>query len=98
MNHDDAYRPSPPDVDVYRPTTPDWREAWEGFLAGHWTREMPQREGTYFLATDNGYGGTNVVYQHEGVFKSQRSWGAWWWSEPTPDLPKPPIGAVDDHA
>lgn len=69
-------------------------DRWMKFLGGHWTTEMPQKPGQYFLATLQGEltGDMAVVYEESrgsGVIKSARSWGGYWWSEPTPNLPRP---------
>lgn len=69
-------------------------DAWTRFLDGRWQQEMPERIGEYPVATRSGdLGETRIVYRHEGklhVANSVSGWGGWWWSEPLPDLPKPP--------
>ena len=69
---------------------------WEQFLTGHWQRELPKVEGRYLLATKQGEptSETVVVYRDPRTcdIRGQKSWGGWYWSEPTPDLPAAPPG------
>jgi hypothetical protein len=70
------------------------RKRWDKFLNGHWQREMPQKRGRFRLASVDGsfvpeFG---IIYfdPTEKKYCSVSNWGGWWWSEPMPDLPKPP--------
>ncbi|WNM70235.1 hypothetical protein [Myxococcus phage Mx1] len=71
-----------------------YAKAWQKFLAGHWQKELPSREGTYPIATTAGdQAGTSIVYiyPNTGEACSVRPWGGYWWSEPIPDLPPPVV-------
>lgn len=67
---------------------------WTKFLQGHWTKEMPLRTGVYSLADYKGRhcGDKGVIYIDPKTksFKAVESWGGYWWSVPTPDLPPVP--------
>lgn len=68
---------------------------WKKFLAGHWQREMPAKEGKYPTASHNGTQCAYIVVYldpKDNVMKSYpKGWGGWWWSEPIPDMPKAPV-------
>lgn len=73
------------------------REKWENFLHGEWTKKRPTREGSYPTATRDGeYAGLrSIAFTSNGVYENGHHerdycWGAFWWSVPLPDLPKPP--------
>lgn len=74
----------------------DWEASlkWTEFLQGHWTREMPLRSGTYFLADSKRRqcGERGIVYLNPetNLPKSVDSWGGYWWSVPIPNLPSVP--------
>lgn len=58
---------------------------------GHWTREMPQKEGHYTGRALNPGGNVDLyIYKDGDTFKSTHAWGAWWWSEPIPEFPPAP--------
>ena len=69
---------------------------WDTFLNGCWQRTLPQKLGTYPTADREGNRATDrVIVIHprtkEIAEASCLSWAGWWWSEPYPNLPKPPI-------
>lgn len=73
--------------------TPEHSYTWAKFLAGHWQKETPSAEGAFPTAARAGeYSGLQVVYRHPDTkeFMLVRGHGGWFWSEPLPELPKPP--------
>ena len=80
------------------------RRKWAKFLNGTWTTNAPQEPGTYPLAAPKGDAENppgilmNVVATEDGLHyalpgRSQTGscpWGGWFWSQPLPNLPKPP--------
>lgn len=66
---------------------------WTMFLGGHWQKDMPQRAGEFYILDSDG-----IQLQHNVFWTPLRGCYAalgkkdvvWWWSEPIPDLPKPP--------
>lgn len=71
---------------------------WERFASGHWVKDMPLRAGRYPTATRDGLCAEDisVVELSPGRFQSVLEntvgvqWRGYWWSEPYPQLPKPP--------
>lgn len=73
------------------------------FISGHWQKEMPTKVGTYPTANKQGeraedrriiitkggkvYDPTSLTNIH---VNGGTDWTSWWWSEPYPELPKPP--------
>jgi hypothetical protein len=71
-------------------------EKWTPFINGHWQKEMPTKPGTYPAANPQG---EKVADRHVALTKEGKAWNpdpgecewiGWWWSEPYPELPKPP--------
>lgn len=62
------------------------RGKWLEFIDGHWTRTCPTKRGYYPLARNNG------MQAGHGYAHHITDWDGWFWSEPMPMLPMPPIG------
>ena len=75
--------------------------AWLRFLGGHWTLDAPTKEGVFQRATKDGdqvLPPIQIYCLPNGVLRAQRGmetglspvhvWFGYWWSEPTPELPK----------
>jgi hypothetical protein len=78
-------------------------EKWMPFINGHWQKEMPTKVGTYPTASRQGERAEDrhIIITKEGKAYALSSttniyanggtdWTGWWWSEPYPELPKPP--------
>lgn len=76
---------------------PEFKEAWETFLAGKWTQTMPTKPGRY-LVTDSA-GLANVTFGLNGkilqvaedlnrkLFAVGGDFYGYWWSVPIPEMP-----------
>jgi hypothetical protein len=74
-----------------------FKQSWERFLGGRWTRERPRKPGYYPVeGVQSGEPDGSIpskmvlVYEAEGKLCFAQSWGGWWWSEPLPMLPPTP--------
>lgn len=81
--------------------TPAMLEQWNAFLNGHWTKEKPQRVGRFKTATSQGEPTASeiVVYRvsdGNGIvqYHLAQTWGGYFWSEPTPEMPLVPGSEV----
>jgi hypothetical protein len=64
------------------------RTAWDKFLRGHWSSNVPTLPGTYPVAD---YTGTQAGFVRvEPDIGPLMDWGGYWWSEPLPPLPAAP--------
>ena len=70
---------------------------WERFISGYWTKETPNKPGRYKVAARDGSleAVERLVYLDPDTGSLRVNdhgwpWEGWWWSEPTPDMPKPP--------
>lgn len=67
--------------------------AWVMFLGGRWQKTIPAREGEHWSLDSDGDLIARVVTWNAALGRwLAPAWRAvqWWWSEPTPELPKPP--------
>ena len=77
---------------------------WLRFLGGSWSLDIPAEEGSYMVATADGYScGFNLailLYKdpETGEMRAARGnytqtpssmWGGYWWNEPLPKMPEP---------
>ena len=82
-------------------TFDEWRNKWDAFAHGEWTKDPPTKPGNYPVADREGKQGGQIVvfihadgtlhaatYGHSGPVKEV--WQGWWWSEPLPSMRKPP--------
>lgn len=65
-------------------------------MTGKWVDKMPNRVGKFPVADKSNTNGSFhyvVVYQETGTqkFCAASRWSGWWWSEPLPNLPVPPV-------
>jgi hypothetical protein len=74
-----------------------FKQFWERFLGGHWTRVRPTKPGYYPVEgvacgqlPGKAPSTTVLAYDDQGTLRFSQSWGGWWWSEPLPMLPPPP--------
>jgi hypothetical protein len=81
-----------------------FKQSWERFLGGHWTREQPTKPGHYPVqgvkcgeVDGNTPSILVIVYKAKGELRLTQSWGGWWWSEPLPNLPPTPDAVEADH-
>lgn len=66
---------------------------FQAFLSGHWQKELPKTAGIYKTATREGWAGPDIrvhTNRDTGDTWSTEEWEGWWWSVPTPPLPRPP--------
>lgn len=64
---------------------------WDAFLNGQWQKEQPTQPGKYQTSTRDGLTGPEVFIMADGrvVASGTDEWCGWWWSAPTPRMPKP---------
>jgi len=77
------------------------KDLWQKYLDGHWQKEMPTKPGRYQTATQDGLRAHEIVVMivdgeltTNVKMANEIDWAGWWWSEPTPPMPKPPAWQV----